>query len=275
MRGRAVLAIACKELRRVRRNRWFWLLTLAFLALATLLAWAGLSGGGTGLPGFGRMGASLTSLALLFLPLNGLATGALSVSSEREKGTLIYLLAQPVGVSEVLLGKFLGAGAALVASAFIGFGGSGLAVLALGGTLRATPLLSLAVLSALLSLVGVSLGLAVGAATPTAAAGAAAAVFVWLLLILLGDLGLLGTSLVLELTPGQLLLVALANPVHAFRLASLEAAGGSLETLGPVALLAQRLLGAALLPLLVVILVIWVLLPLPVAGAALKRRGGA
>jgi Cu-processing system permease protein len=274
VKARALLALARKELRAVRRNPWFWLLTVGFLGLAAFLAWAGVSGGGTGLPGFGRTGASLVSLALLFLPLNGLVTGSISLTSERERGTLLYLLAHPLGGTEVLLGKFLGAGLALIASAFIGFGGAGLVLLALGGVPRPLPLVHLALLSALLSLAGLALGLAVGAAAPRSAAGAGGALFLWLALTLLGDLGLLGTSLVLELTPGQLLFLALLNPLHAYRLAALAAAGASLESLGPAAVLAERTFGKALEPLLVGLLVGWTLVGLFASGAALRRGRG-
>ena len=99
-----------KEFRDAQRNRWVTLLAAMFAVLSLALSTLGLSSLGTiGITGFGRTAASLLNLVLLLVPLMGLLMGAVSVSAEREQGTLVTVLAQPVTPSEVLLGKFLGA----------------------------------------------------------------------------------------------------------------------------------------------------------------------
>ena len=106
-----VFILTQKELRDARRNRWFLLYAIAFAGLSLALAWLALSGAGNyGLAGFGRTSASLINLVLLIVPLMGLTLGALSLAGEREKGTLLYLLAQPINQLELLLGKFTGHG---------------------------------------------------------------------------------------------------------------------------------------------------------------------
>src|SRR5690554_3896657 len=118
-----VIILAQKELRDARRNRWFLLYALAFAGLSLALAWMALSGAGNyGLAGFGRTSASLINLILLIVPLMGLTLGAMGLAGEREQGTLLYMLAQPINQAELLLGKFLGLALALIAALGLGFG---------------------------------------------------------------------------------------------------------------------------------------------------------
>ena len=55
-------------------------------------------------------------LVLLVVPLMGLSLGALGLAAERERGTLDYLLAQPVSRAEIFLGKYVGLAAAMLAT---------------------------------------------------------------------------------------------------------------------------------------------------------------
>ncbi|UCF26695.1 MAG: ABC transporter permease subunit [Chloroflexota bacterium] len=52
----------------------------------------------------------------------GLTLGAISLAGEREKSTLLYLLAQPVIQLEFLLGKYIGFEIALFSALVLGFG---------------------------------------------------------------------------------------------------------------------------------------------------------
>ncbi|MEZ4667592.1 MAG: ABC transporter permease subunit [Anaerolineae bacterium] len=123
MRLKTISTLAGYELRSSLRNRWFLLYALAFAVLAVALSSLSLTGAGMfGFAGFGRTAASLINLVLLIVPLMGLTIGAHSLASEREKGTLAYLLAQPVSRAEVLWGKFVGLGTALLAALLLGFG---------------------------------------------------------------------------------------------------------------------------------------------------------
>ena len=132
-----VLGIALvtgKELRDARRSRWFLLLTVVFAGLALALALLGMSALGTvGNAGFGRTTASLLNLVMLIVPLMGLLMSTLSVAGEREHGTLMTILAQPVLLEEVFLGKFLGLAAALLGTILFGFGLAALVIARQGG----------------------------------------------------------------------------------------------------------------------------------------------
>lgn len=269
-----VLILAQKELQDARRNRWFLLYALAFAGLSLALAWFSLSGlGNRGLAGLGRTGASLINLVLLIVPLMGLTLGAMSLAGEREQGTLRYLLAQPVAQVEVLLGKFIGLGLALLAALGLGFGLSGLLIAWQGGTSAATAYLTLVLLAFLLALVSLSLGFLISAATGKGATAVGIALFLWLLLVFFGDLGLMGTALVLRLDVNQLFGLALLNPLQIFKMAAILDIRSSLEVLGPAGTFAVRTYGARLMPLLLTILFAWAILPLAITYLVFKKRG--
>jgi Cu-processing system permease protein len=213
-----VLRLAQKEWHDACCNRWFVLYTVAFAALALALAWLALSGlGSSGLAGFGRTGASLINLVLLIVPLMGLTLGALSLAGEREHGTLLYLLAQPVTPVEVLLGKYLGLALALCAALVPGFGLSGLLIAWQGGATQVGAYLAMVVLGFLLALVSLSVGVLISAAARHGSTAVGCALFLWLLLVFFGDLGVMGTALVLRVEIDQLLTLALFPPCRSSR----------------------------------------------------------
>jgi Cu-processing system permease protein len=114
---------ARREFRDALSSKWFLLYTVAFTALAVGVSFLSLSGVGShGFAGFGRTAAGLLNLIMLVVPLMALTAGAGAIAGERERGTLLYLLAQPVSRTQVLLGKYQGLSTALVCSLCIGFG---------------------------------------------------------------------------------------------------------------------------------------------------------
>lgn len=269
-----VLILSAKEWRDARRNRWFVLYTGAFAALALALAWLALSGVGSyGFAGFGRTGASLVNLVLLIVPLMGLTLGALSLAGERERGTLLYLLAQPVTGFEVLMGKYLGLALSICATLLLGFGLSGLLIAWQGGGAQIGAYLALVALAFLLALSSLSLGFLVSAATRKASTAVGLALFLWLLLVFFGDLGLMGTALVLRLGIGDLFALALVNPLQVFKMAAILAIRSSLEVLGPAGIYALRTYGSRLMPLLLTLLLAWTIVPLALTSLVLRRRG--
>jgi Cu-processing system permease protein len=269
-----VLTLTQKEVRDARSNRWFLLFAVAFAGLALALAWLALSGVGTyGLAGFGRTGASLINLVLLIIPLMGLTLGALSLSGEREQGTLLYLLTQPLSQAEVLLGKFLGLAVAILAALVLGFGLSGLLIAWQGGATQAAGFLSLVLLAFALALASLSLGFLISSAMSKSATAVGLALFIWLVLVFFGDLGLMGTAIVLRLGVGELFTMALLNPLQLFKMAAILAIRGNLEVLGPAGIYALRTYGSQLMPLLLTILLGWTILPLGATYLIFRKRG--
>lgn len=119
----STLAFARREFREAMARRWFLLYTIAFAVLAVAVSFVSLAGVGSyGFAGFGRTTAGVLNLVMLLVPLIALTAGSGAIAGERERGTLLYLLAQPVSRFEILLGKFFGLAAALCCSLFLGFG---------------------------------------------------------------------------------------------------------------------------------------------------------
>jgi len=269
-----VFILAQKELRDAGRNRWFMLYALAFTGLSLGLAWMALkSAGNYGLAGFGRTSASLINLILLIVPLMGLTLGALALAGEREQGTLLYLLAQPINQAELLLGKFVGLALALVAALGLGFGLTAALIAVNGGGAQIDIYLALLGLGCLLAIASLSIGFLISALTPRGSTAVGVALFLWLILVFIGDLGVMGTALVLQLDVNQLFALALANPLQLFKIAAVYSLRQNLEVLGPAGIYALRTYGSQLLPLLVGLLLAWVLLPFLAATFSFRRKG--
>ena len=119
-----------------------------------------------------------------------------------------------------------------------------------------------------------SVGFLLSAAVKRSATAVGLALFLWLLLVFFGDLGLMGTApVVLQFTADQLFAVALANPLQLFKLASILNLRQNLEVLGPAGVYAFRTYGSRLLPLLVVLLSLWAIIPFLLATQIFKRKG--
>jgi Cu-processing system permease protein len=270
----SVCLVVGKELKDARRSRWFLLLAVVFAGLALALSLLGMSAlGAIGGAGFGRTTASLLNLVVIIVPLMGLLMGALSVAGEREHGTLLTLLAQPVLLEEVLLGKFLGLAAALLGTIFFGFGLAALVIASQSGAPQMGGYLVLVGYTALFGLGCLSVGFLISATARRIASSVGVAIFVWLVSVFLGDLGLIGTAVVLQLSPRSLLWLSLANPAQVFKLAVLQGIQRNLESLGPGGLYATEVLGDWLPLTLSGLLALWVAVPFSVAVLILRRRG--
>ncbi|GIL09307.1 MAG: hypothetical protein BroJett033_8180 [Chloroflexota bacterium] len=268
-----IRTIAGKELRDAMRNRWFIVFTIAFAGLALALS-ALIQPGGTQLRmmSFSRTAASLINLVLLFVPLIGLTLGSANLAGDRETGALIYLLSQPVNRVEVLLGKYLGMAGALLATLTLGFGVAG-AALALQGSIQdAGGYLLTVLLAYLLALAMLSLGFLMSTLARTTAAALGSALFLWLFLVFIGDLGIMGTALTMQLPIEAVFFIAVLNPLQMFKIAAILTIQASLEVLGPAGLYATDRFGALLLPLLLLGLFIWIVVPLTGAVVLFSRQ---
>jgi len=83
-----------------------------------------------------------------------------------------------------------------------------------------------------------------------------------LLLVFIGDLGIMGTAVVTQMPISTVFFVAAINPLQMFKIASILTIQANLEVLGPAGLYASNQFGILLLPLLLVGLLLWIALPL-------------
>lgn len=270
---RNVLTLARKELRDAVRSRWFLLYTLAFTMLGLAVSFVSAAGtGSTGLSGFGRTTAGLTNLVLLVVPLMALTAGAGSIASDRERGMLSYLLAQPVSRTEVLLGKYAGLAGSLLACIALGLGFCAL-ILGLKGV-RTSPasILWLAGLSFILAMGMLSLGLLISVLARRAFVAVGTAIFVWLTLVFVTDLALMAGAVALRLPIRDLFALSLINPLQVFKMWSLHAVDASLDVLGPAGLYASEEYGRWLHALFAACLSAWIIVPAIAAAVILRRR---
>ncbi len=272
MNRRAIWTIARRELRESLRHKWLWAYVIGFAGLATALSGASLAAAGyAGLGGFGRTAASLVNALLLFVPLLGLSIGAGSVAGDRERGTLLYVLSQPVSRSEVLAGKMLGAGLALSLAVTLGFGLAALA-LSIGPAGDGSAFLAVAAYTLLLGWVMLGVGFVISVSSKRAAPAFGVGLLVWIAFVFLSDLGVIGATLAFKPTPGMLLAALIANPLQAYKLGAIYSLQTSLDVLGAIGQYATRQIGAALPWALAALLLLWAAGAFSTAFAIFSRR---
>ncbi|MFB9151217.1 ABC transporter permease [Roseovarius ramblicola] len=219
-----VLAIALAEFRIQTRNRWLVSATLLMTLFALALTFAGSAPTGSlGVDLLTVAVASMTTLAVYLAPFLALMIAFDAVAGEAERGTLGLTLTYPLSRGEMLLGKFAAHLAVLAIAIALGLGAAGLAAWLAGGA-GAASALALVRLIATAILLGASflaLGYAASALSGSGTAAAGLAVGLWLVLVVLYDLGLLG-ALVFDdggaFTSHVFPWLLAANPADAFRL---------------------------------------------------------
>lgn len=249
------------NVRAVLRDRWFAATAGAFALLTIAASGVAMAGAGiVGLSTFDRAAATLVHLTMLFVPLIGLTVGAGWLAADRESGALAMLLAQPVDRRAVFAGNFAGVASAVVAAILVGYGAAGVLLAAGAGTEHLGAFIWLVGLAVLLALATLAIGFAISAVAPNRSRALGLALLWWLVLVVISDLGVLGTAAVLQRLPAPVVMVlASLNPVSAFRIAAIVGIGGA-EMTGPVGIYAAERLGTvALSGALAGVLIAWVL----------------
>lgn len=266
MNGKTVRALAQREVGDALRNRWFLFYTFAFVGLSMALALMVVNSAGyAGISGFGRTAAGLINLVLFLAPLMGLTLGAQAIAGEREQGTLRYLLAQPISVAELFFAKFLGLALAIGSAIAIGFALSSLTISYLAGGEGVSVFLRLIALTVVLAWVSLAMGLVISSFARRTTSALGIAVVWWLALILIGNLGLMGTSVSLHLSAGSLLGLTMVNPLELFRIAAVNTLRDSMELLGPAGLIAKHWFGGNVNIVMFALLGLWFIVSLMVA----------
>lgn len=268
-----VALLARREFRDAISSRWFLLYSLAFAALAVAVSFLSLAGTGSfGFAGFGKTAAGLLNLIMLVVPLMALTAGAGSIAGERERGTLLYLVAQPVSRSEILLGKFLGLALALCCALLFGFGLSALALAIRTGAVGFGAFVTLVGMACALACAMLSVGMLVSVLSRRVGIATGVSMFVWLVLVFVSDLGLMAGALLFKLRAQEVFAIAIANPLQAFKMSVVTAMNGSLDVLGPVGMYSTQHFGTALPWMLAGVLAAWTVLPLALATVIFSRN---
>jgi Cu-processing system permease protein len=229
-----VKAILRKELRDALRNRWLVGYGVLLAALGLAAAWAGFrSSEGMALATYGRTAATVTNLCLFLAPLASLALGASAIAGERDRGTLEYLLAQPIERWELVAGKYLALLLALTAATLAGFAPAATVIAGRAGWSALAHFLIFPALAILLAAAMLAIGMLLSVRAPSSVAAQGYAVFTWFAGVFAYDLLLLGVLMGAGIAPGVLALLMIANPVDAGRVLVVLALEPDLYLLGP------------------------------------------
>jgi len=271
----SVIAFARREFRDALSSRWFILYTVAFSILAIAVSFMSLAGSGSqGFAGFGRTTAGLLNMIMLVVPLMALIAGAGSIAGERERGTLLYLLAQPISRTELLLGKYIGLSIAMCCSMGIGFGLSAAVLAWKAGGVGLSSYVMLVLFTCMLSLSMLSIGMLLSVLSRRSGVATGLGLFCWLILVFLSDLGLMAGTVIFKLRVQEVFAIAIVNPLQAFKMGVIVNMNASLDVLGPVGMYASHTYGGSLSLILTSMIVLWIILPLALAILIFRRRGG-
>jgi Cu-processing system permease protein len=273
---RNILIIAAKEIQEGLRNRWVLATTILLAALALALTFLGSAPtGNVGVRALDVVIVSLSSLTIFLLPLIALLISHDAIVGEMERGTMLLLLAYPVGRSQVVLGKFVGHLAILAFATILGYGAAALALAATGAKIGGESWVAFAAMvgsSVLLGAVFIAIGYLVSASVRDRGTAAGIAIGIWLGLVLIYDIALLGLLVADQgryLPAGFVNAALLLNPTDVYRMLNLagfaqaSAFSGMSGLAGSIALSPAMLLAA---------LAAWALLPLSLAILAFSRR---
>ena len=145
----------------------------------------------------------------------------------------------------------------------LGFGLAGIGVALKGGGGNIWAYLFTAFMSGLLAASLLSVGFVVSVYSTKASKAIGIAVFLWLVFIILGDLGIMGTATVMDLGIEQVFVLAVLNPAEVFKIASVLVLSPRFEILGPVGVYAVRTFGReGMIFLLISIMAAWTVVPL-------------
>lgn len=272
-----IWTLVAKEARDGFRNRWVIMITLIMAGLALGLSLLGSTPTGTtSVSPLAVTVVSLSSLSIFFIPLIALLLAYDSVVGEAERGTLTLLLTHPVSRVQVILGKFIGHLFLLAIAIVVGYGVAGLAIAFSAEDGFAArewqSFLKLLLSSILLGAVFLGIGYVISAGARERATAAAVAIGVWLLFVLLYDMGLLallasdgGTAINGDVVKWLMLL----NPADSYRMYNLTSSNDTALLSGMAGLSAEHRVSDISL---ILILVAWVMAPLMAACAIFNRR---
>ena len=220
----------------------------------------------------------ITTLTLQLTPVVPLLPfflGALSISGERETGTLEFLLSQPIGKAEVFISKFLGLLTASSVVILIGLGVAGMTAYSFGpSTFTLSPYLSVMIVTVGLSVSALSIGMFLSILSRDRATASGLALFVWFFLTIIYNLAFIGVIfLALGTSPSILVTLAMLNPVQVAGTLSVLIVEPTLIALGPVGGTLVREFGISLTALLLsVALLVWILAPFFVSLLVFARE---
>ena len=270
----SIQTIANQEITIHIRSKWILIFAGVFAALALAISYFGMvTAGQTGFQGFSRTSASLLNLVLYLIPLIALMMGALSFTGEKTAGEILF--AQPVGRTEILLGKLTGDFISIATATFLGFGVAGLIIAANAGVDGAMRYPLLVLFSLILAIIFLGISAFISTAFDKKGRAFAIALLVWFFFVLFYDLLVIGITFVFpERTANRFLFLSLfANPVDMVRVATFIVLDGE-QIFGAAGASLLKFLGGktSALCALMIALLFWIHVPVLLAKRILSKQ---
>jgi len=270
----SVLEVALHELRINVRNRWTTIFAVVFGVLVTSIAYFGLmTEGFSGMQNFTRTSASMLNLVLYIVPLVALTMGTLSFTGDR--GSMELLFSQPLSRAEVVVGKLVGLFLAIAIAMLIGFSAGAVLVAAGNGPAGLSRYAAMVGLSLLLAFAFLSLALLVSTLAHRKSRAIGVSLFLWFFFVLFYDLLAIALALFLrgESANVAIFLSVFGNPVDMVRVATLILLD-NVTIFGAAGAAMLRFLGGTgtALSAVLTVLLIWILLPVTISCAMLRRQ---
>ncbi len=222
------------ELSESLRSRWFHFYSVVVIGLMALLITTGISESRVlGFTGLSRLLVTYIQLAMAILPLFIVVTTARSMVGDREAGNLEYMLAFPVSLRVWYWGRFLARLVLTLAPVALALGLAAGYGLARGHQVPWAPIALYSGLIAALASCFLGIGFLISALSRSTEVALGASLLVWLTLVALLDLLLLSILIQNQIVPEVVIGIALANPLQAFRTASMILFDPQLILLGP------------------------------------------
>ena len=269
-----ILTIANREFRDGLRNRWIAALILLLTTLSLSLYFLGSAPtGNIKASGLSVAVVSLASLSVYIIPLMALLLSFDALVGELERGTLLLLLTYPISRWQIVVGKFVGHMAILAFAILIGYGVTAVAIaFATGSSVDNWQAYLLMMLSSwMLGGIFIALGYLISAHTRARTTAVGIAVVVWLVAVLLYDLGLMALLLAdKEQSINQNLFTWLmvTNPTDSYRILNLTGVDSVGQVAGMTDLGAKTNLGSTLL---LSVMMAWIALPLFLSITKFKK----
>lgn len=269
-----VWTIARLEFAAASRQHWVRFFGAAFALLTMAIAYSSGAVAELGVPdGFARTTVALVPLVIVLVPLAALLLGVSGHTGE--PGSEVFLFAQPVSRSEVVVGRWLGQALALSCALGIGFGAGAAFVAGTAGAGDLPRFAGFVLTSVLLGIAFLSIAALIAAKTGRKATALGVAAFLWFFLVLLYDALALGAAGWIAGRTGARILFAsvFGNPADLARVLALSLSGTP-HVLGAAGEAWSRFLGGPIAATLLAAgaLLFWIAAPLETARRVTNRR---
>jgi len=274
MRASAIAEVAKLEFRIHVRSRWMVGFGILFAALIAGVSYYGLTflGYEAEFQDFYRTTVTMLNLVLIIVPVVALVAGGQSLCGD--PGYFEFLASQPLGRSDILLGKVLGLFAALTFMTVGGFGLGGLIIVLKTQSTGIWKYFIFVGVSVALGLVFICLAALLSIIARRRPMAIITALILWLFFLFVYDFIVLSASYYIEEAHlrNMLYFSLLGNPIDIARVVVLMSVGGE-SALGAAGAGLLRMFGGEVTSAIAAVglFSIWMLAPL--SGAALLFRG--